>query len=39
MKVVCLGIFDRGDISKERVHFHALADIDLRYYAISLLSG
>jgi hypothetical protein len=34
MKVVCLGIFDRGDISKERVHFRAIADISLQFYAI-----
>jgi hypothetical protein len=34
MKVVCLGIFDRGNIAKERVHFRAVVDMDLQFYAI-----
>ena len=34
MKVICLGIYDRGDISKERVHLRAIADIDLKFYAV-----
>jgi hypothetical protein len=34
MKVVLLGIFDRGVLANERVHLRALSDIDLNYYAV-----
>src|SRR5450759_4870249 len=34
MRVIWLGIYDRGDLSKERAHFRALFDIDLQFYAV-----
>lgn len=34
MKVELKSIYNRGSDSEERVHFQALADIDLTYYAI-----
>ncbi len=34
MKVAWVGIYDRGNIQLERVHFRALFDIDLQFYAI-----
>jgi hypothetical protein len=34
MKVAWLGIYDRGNIALERVHFRAMLDIDLQYYAV-----
>jgi hypothetical protein len=34
MKAVLQGIFDRGNIQLERVHFRALTNIDLRFFAI-----
>jgi len=34
MKVVLLGIYDRGKMESERLHFRANTDIDLRYYCI-----
>jgi len=34
MKVQWIGIYDRGNLTSERVHFRALVDIDLRFYAI-----
>ncbi|MDE3098961.1 MAG: hypothetical protein KGJ88_05765 [Verrucomicrobiota bacterium] len=34
MKTTWLGIYDRGNIANERVHFRALADIDLQFCAI-----
>jgi hypothetical protein len=34
MKASWLGIYDRGNISMERVHFRANVDIDLQYYAV-----
>lgn len=34
MKIALIGIYDRGELSKERVHFRALFDIDLRFYTV-----
>ena len=34
MKVALVAIYDRGDLAKERVHFRATADLDLRYYVL-----
>jgi hypothetical protein len=34
MKVEWVGIYEGGNITNERIHFRALVDIDLRYYAI-----
>ena len=34
MKAVCVGIYDRGSIEKERVHFRVLDNIDLVFFAV-----
>ncbi|HEY2330040.1 MAG TPA: hypothetical protein VGI63_09545 [Verrucomicrobiae bacterium] len=34
MKIQIIGIYDRGNLSNERLHLRALADIDLTFYAI-----
>lgn len=34
MKATWLGIYDRGNIATERIHFRALVDIDLQFYAV-----
>ena len=34
MKIELIAIYDRGNLSQERLHFRALSDIDLRYYAV-----
>jgi len=34
MKAQWLGIYDRGKLDSERVHFRATTDIDLNYYII-----
>lgn len=34
MKVFWIGIYDRGNAQLERIHFRALFDVDLKFYAI-----
>lgn len=34
MKATWLGIYDRGNITAERVHFRASVDVDLRFFAV-----
>lgn len=34
MKAILVGLYDRGKLSDERVHFRALFDLDLSYYVI-----
>src|SRR5258706_12478213 len=34
MQLICRGIYDRGNFALEGIHFRALVDIDLRFYAV-----
>ena len=34
MKIVLVDIYDRGNLNAERLHFKALADLDLKNYAV-----
>lgn len=34
MKIQLIGLYDRGDLQKERLHFLANVDLDLSYYVI-----
>jgi hypothetical protein len=34
MKIEAVGIYDRGDLTKERLHLRALADIELNAYLV-----
>src|SRR5450755_2032278 len=34
MKVTLLGIYDRGNIAKERLHFRAESDLDLAFFVV-----
>jgi hypothetical protein len=34
MKVTLVGIYERGILNNERVHFRASVDLDLNYYAV-----
>jgi len=34
MNIKLVGIFDRGNLDKERIHFIALSDLSLSYYAV-----
>jgi hypothetical protein len=34
MKFALMGIYDRGNLQMERLHFKLLADFDLRFFVV-----